>query len=209
MTRGCGGTVGSPPVIELLLLRHGQSEWNALGRWQGQADPPLTDLGRTQARHAAAMVHGITGVYSSDLQRAAQTADILAAGLGLTVTGRLAALRERHAGPWQGLTHDEIEVSWPGYLDTGRRPPGFEADEQILARVVPALQTLADSVTEARIVAVTHGGVLRALDRSHGLDRARVPNLGGRWWSVTGDGLVGGAEVVLVRRDEMTRPEET
>lgn len=199
-------------MTDLLLLRHGESEWNALGRWQGQADPPLSDLGRRQARQAAAVLPCPGRVVSSDLQRAAGTADIIASHHGLEVAGRPTALRERHAGPWQGRTHDEIEAGWPGMLASGSRPAGFEGDDDILSRVVPALEALAEPSgpdASAVIVVVTHGGVLRALERAHGIDGPRIPNLGGRWWRRTSAGLVAGDAVLLVAGDNITRPEET
>jgi probable phosphoglycerate mutase len=195
-------------VTDLLLVRHGQSEWNALGRWQGHADPPLTDLGRRQARHAAQRLAPLERIVSSDLRRAAETADIIGDEWSVDAPARVAALRERDAGPWQGLTHDEIAARWPGYLESGRRPDGFEDDGSLLARVVPARAALDGAVGGGTLV-VTHGGVLRALERQHDLASERVPNLGGRWYHVEGDGLRPGEAIVLVGADELTRPEET
>jgi broad specificity phosphatase PhoE len=209
--------VSTTSGARLLLIRHGQSEWNALGRWQGHADPPLTPLGVAQARHASEHLRTPIGrVVSSDLVRAAQTADVLAEGRSVAPPDRRPALRERDAGPWEGCTHDDIERGWPGFLTSGRRPDGFETDEALLERIVPALHLLAteadhpdaDAARAATLV-VTHGGVLRALDRAHGCDEERFANLGGRWWTVADDRLVPGDRVVLVDPDEITRPEET
>lgn len=108
-------------MTRLLLIRHGQSEWNADGRWQGQADPPLTDLGRAQARHAARSLGVVDAIVASDLQRAAETAAIIAEELGVGPLVLEPGLRERDAGEWSGLTRAEIERDWPGYL--GSPPP--------------------------------------------------------------------------------------
>ncbi|MEY2406219.1 MAG: glucosyl-3-phosphoglycerate phosphatase, partial [Acidimicrobiaceae bacterium] len=84
--------------VRILLVRHGQSEWNALGRWQGQADPPLSDLGRLQAHAAAHALGAVGAVFASDLVRAAETAAIIAAELGVGPVVIDADLRERDAG---------------------------------------------------------------------------------------------------------------
>ena len=73
----------SSGITRLLALRHGESEWNALGRWQGQADPPLTDLGRLQAFHAARNLGVVDAIVASDLQRATDTARIISEALGV------------------------------------------------------------------------------------------------------------------------------
>jgi len=105
-----------------LLTRHGQSEWNALGRWQGQADPPLSDLGRRQAHEAARSLGTVDGIWASDLQRAAETAVIIGDDMGVGPVVLDADLRERDAGEWTGLTRAEIERRYPGFLPDGRRP---------------------------------------------------------------------------------------
>src|SRR3954449_1914254 len=100
----------------LLLVRHGQSEWNAVGRWQGQADPPLTELGREQARLAARSLGALDAIFASDLQRATETALIISNALGVGPVVIDPDLRERDAGEWSGLTRSEIEEQYPGYL---------------------------------------------------------------------------------------------
>src|SRR6187551_2407785 len=115
-------------MSRILLVRHGQSTWNADGRWQGQADPPLSELGIAQAEAAARVLDGVGTIWSSDLERAHHTASILAAALGLAVVPD-ARLREREAGEWTGLTRAEIDEQYPGAIAERRRPPGFEADE--------------------------------------------------------------------------------
>ena len=108
-------------MTRMLLVRHGQSEWNALGRWQGQADPPLSALGREQARSAVARLGAVDLIVASDLDRALTTAAIMAEGLGVGPVMVEPRLRERSAGEWSGLTRAEIDEQWPGYLD--RAPP--------------------------------------------------------------------------------------
>ena len=89
-------------MTRVLLVRHGQSEWNADGRWQGQADPPLTDLGRHQALHAARNLGVVDAIVASDLQRASETALIIAGELGVGPLVLEPDLRERDAGEWSG-----------------------------------------------------------------------------------------------------------
>jgi broad specificity phosphatase PhoE len=198
-------------MTDILLLRHGQSEWNALGRWQGQADPPLSELGRRQAHHAAPRLPDVSAVFSSDLERAVATATIVADHHGLDVVAE-PALRERHAGAWQGLTRVEIEDRWPGWLDERRRPDDYESDESVLARVRPALERIhrASSATNARrVVAVCHGGVVFTLERLLGAPFERLPNLAGRWLTVDdGFELELGERVTLVSGDEVTTPKQ-
>ena len=97
-------------MTDVLIARHGQSEWNALGRWQGQADPPLSTLGRLQAAHAATRLSDIDVIVASDLERASDTARIIADALGVDEVVIDADFRERHAGEWQGLTKDDIDA---------------------------------------------------------------------------------------------------
>src|SRR4249919_1885580 len=94
----------------VLLARHGQSEWNSAGRWQGQADPPLSALGRKQAIHAAERIGAVDAIIASDLQRAAETAFIIAEAIGVGPVITEPQLRERNVGEWSGLTRDEIEA---------------------------------------------------------------------------------------------------
>ena len=167
--------------LRILLVRHGQSEWNAQGRWQGQADPPLTELGREQARLAAHRLEDIDAVVASDLQRAAQTASIVAAHLQLPVAHTDHRLRERHAGPWQGLTHADIERIWPGWIKSDQRPEGYEADHLVADRALEALWELAHTFAGHTVVGVSHSGTIRAVvDRVNGRG-TRLANLAGVW----------------------------
>lgn len=191
-------------VRRLLLVRHGESTWNADGRWQGQADPPLTDLGERQARSAASAVAALEPVIvvASDLERARATAVLLApAGI---VPELDAAFRERDAGEWTGLTRAQIEERFPGDLAAWRSPPGFEGDDPLLARVMPALERVTDGVPpDGCGIVVTHGGVIRTIERVHGAPSVSVPNLGGRWLHVDG-----GAAVTLGDRDVLIDPDD-
>ncbi len=175
--------VGSTHV---LVLRHGQSEWNALGRWQGQADPPLTDLGRQQAQMAARLLATecptFDAVITSDLDRARETGSTIADVLGCDVRRLDPRWRENHAGEWQGLTPDEIRQQWPGYLENDRRPPGFESAASTVSRTCAALDDIAQRHSEQCILVVSHGGVLRLLQNEFTGTQQRFPNLAGSWF---------------------------
>ena len=193
----------------LLLVRHGQSEWNAEGRWQGQADPPLSDLGRRQASVAASALGTVDAVVASPLERAHVSAEIISEALGVGPVLVDQDLQERHAGEWQGLTKGQIEDQYPGYLAEHRRPPGFEADDALLGRTLAALDRVAHALDGAEdVVVVTHGGVIYAVERHLGEEFERIPNLAGRWVSHDADGLSIGDRVLLVDPDkvEITNP---
>ncbi len=187
-------------MTRILLVRHGQSEWNADGRWQGQADPPLTDLGREHASAAArsGLLGSFDAVYSSPLRRAVDTALLLAdhMGVGPVVTDE--GLMERDAGPWQGLTRRQIEEGWPGMLATGERPDGYERDDRLLVRVRVALERICAVAAGGTVLVVTHAGVVYALERGCGEAVERIPNLGGRWLETSGGGYSAGPRVDLV-----------
>lgn len=168
-------------MTRLLLTRHGQSEWNAEGRWQGQADPPLTELGRQQALHAAKAIGAIDAVHCSPLQRAAATAHLVAEELGVGPVMEDAGLAERCAGEWEGLTRVEIEDLYPGYLEDGRRPPGWEDDTLVEQRVFGALDRIARLHPRSDVLAVAHAGVVFTVERVLGAPWERLANLGGRW----------------------------
>ena len=166
----------------LFLVRHGESIWNAEGRWQGQADPPLSPLGERQAEAAArGLTETVDAVWTSDLVRAARTAEILAAGLDRDLPRPEVRLREREVGEWSGLTRAEIDEGWPGYLAERRSPPGFEDDDHLHARAESVLRDLAGDAPGTTMLIVTHGGVIRTVERRLGADSTPVPNLGGRW----------------------------
>ena len=199
----------------LLLVRHGESTWNADGRWQGQADPPLSQLGELQAAEAATRVDPVDAVWASDLVRARRTAEIVAVGLGASgdaVAVRLdPRLRERDAGEWQGQTRAEIVERWPGYLESGRRPPGYEGDDALLARVLAAIDEIGASHRGGTVLVVVHGGILRTLERHFGDDlHGLLPNLGGRWLVSDGEaaGWSLGDHVLLLEDVTVTAPDQ-
>ncbi|HUP68781.1 MAG TPA: histidine phosphatase family protein [Acidimicrobiales bacterium] len=177
-------------MARLLLLRHGQSTWNAEHRWQGMADPPLSELGERQAERAAAWLAGaapsFSAVAASDLRRSRRTAEIIAEALGLGEVELDPALRERDVGEWSGCTTDEITARWPEELRAWRngrlaRPPGGEDDSSLVRRVVPTLERLAAG-PEGFVLVVTHGGAIRALERHLGVPSCTPANLCGRWF---------------------------
>jgi broad specificity phosphatase PhoE len=144
-------------VTELLLVRHGETDWNAELRVQGHADPSLNERGREQARALAASLadETIDAVYSSDLARARETAEIVAEALGLGVHLD-AGLREFDTGNWTGLTRDEIRARFPDQ----ERHDG-ETRGQLVARVGSALGRICQRHPGQRVLVVTHGGALR------------------------------------------------
>ena len=162
-------------MTRILLVRHGQSTWNADGRWQGRADPPLSDLGVRQAKVAAETVgeFGVTRIWASPLVRADQTARILAARLGLEVEND-ARLAERDAGDWTGKTRIEIEAGWPGFLDGGRRPNGFETDDVLHERALAAMADIGLGAHEP-VAVISHGGLIRVVERALDTGRLAVP----------------------------------
>lgn len=180
-------------ATRILMVRHGESTWNAVRRWQGQADPPLTDRGEAQAARAAIAVsdHGpFDVVTTSTLRRAAQTGAIIGERCALTVVDPLAGLIERSAGEWEGLTRSQIEEAYPGYLADGLRPSGYESDGSIVERAGATLEDLAGRFPGRTVLAVSHGGVIHALERAHDGDGGwqRLDNLTGRWFDLDADG---------------------
>ena len=195
----------------VLLVRHGQSEWNATGRWQGQADPPLTDLGREQARSAARSLGTVDAIVASDLQRASATAMIISGELGVGPVVLDPDLRERDAGEWSGLTRAEIHEQWPGYLEAPadehagfgpsaapRRPPSWEHDDSVLERALRALLRIDAEVGGGEVLGITHGGLIYVLEGHLGAPFGRMANAEGRWFDVDGDRLRLGDRVLLV-----------
>lgn len=197
-------------MIRLLLVRHGESTWNAVSRWQGQADPPLSAFGERQAEDAGARlaeIATITAVWASNLVRARRTGDLIAQRLGIAQVREEPLLRERDVGSWSGLTRDEIEERWPGYLAARRSPPDFEGDDELLARTRAGLAAAVDGTGSGEVLVVTHGGVIRTIERSLGAIPERLPNLGGRWLlAATPTDLSLGDRVVLLEPDEVTVP---
>jgi broad specificity phosphatase PhoE len=174
-----------PPTTRILVLRHGQSEWNALGKWQGQADPPLTDTGREQAFRAAQLLGQFDLIATSDLQRAHETAAIISNSLGIGPVIVDERLRETHVGEWEGLTHDDIERDYPGYLAAHKRPPSFETEESLITRFTAAITDVAVQCPGGEALCVAHAGVIRVMRRVLGAVDPRIPNLGGCHFIIT------------------------
>lgn len=191
----------------ILLVRHGQSEWNAEGRWQGQADIALSDLGRAQARAAAVRVGAFDVIASSTLMRAAETAYILSTELGIGPIVPVPELIERSAGQWSGLTKVDIEREWPGYLADEKRPPGYESDTELWVRIEAGIRAVTEMLPnkndEALVVA--HGGLIYLLESRAGEQRGRMPNLGALWVNIGSDGTItAGERVELIDEGELS-----
>ncbi|KIS29204.1 histidine phosphatase [Arthrobacter sp. SPG23] len=157
------------------LVRHGQTDWNAQRRLQGSTDIPLNDVGREQARDAAAALsgHEWDAIVSSPLSRAAETAKLIADGLGLSVDRHVPELTERSFGPAEGLqAGPELEAL--------RIPGGFrgaESEDEAASRGLAALETLAEEFRGRRVLVVAHGTLIRvSLSRAIGRTLQSVDN---------------------------------
>ncbi|MBT2512986.1 histidine phosphatase family protein [Arthrobacter sp. ISL-30] len=157
------------------LIRHGQTDWNAQRRLQGSTDIPLNDVGRGQARDAVAVLsrYDWDAIVSSPLSRAAETADLIAAGLGLDVARRVPELSERSFGPAEGLQAGPE-------LDALRIPGGFrgaESEDEAACRGLAALDALAEEFRGGRVLVVAHGTLLRvSLSRAIGRTLQSIDN---------------------------------
>jgi len=147
------------------LVRHGQTDWNAAMRIQGRSDIPLNDTGRGQAVEAVGSLspYDWDFLVSSPLSRAAETADLIAAGLGLTVTQRIPSLVERDYGLAEGLgAGAELEaLREPGGPTGNGGFRGAESEGDVADRGVEALRMLALDYPGARIIVVSHGTLIR------------------------------------------------
>ncbi len=177
------------------IARHGQSTWNAEGRWTGAADVPLSEMGEEQARAAVEVMRGFgfDAVYSSALVRARRTAEMIADGLGIPFGGMIPEFNERDVGVISGLTPEEIDAQYPGLLDTWRHggipvePPGGETWRAFVERVMAGFSRVAGE----RSLLIAHAGVMRAVAESLGEPLRKNGNLEGRWVSVSSDHAVG------------------
>ncbi|NLF00533.1 MAG: alpha-ribazole phosphatase [Anaerolineales bacterium] len=156
--------------MRLLLVRHGETAYNAQGRYQGQTDLPLNQLGRQQAALLASRLAGeeIHAIYTSDLRRAAETAALIAVPHRLSVHGE-PRLREMSFGAWERLTYAEISERDPQALAAwqadplGAAPPGGESLAELAARVQSAFDSIVALYPEQTVLLVAHGGPLRVL----------------------------------------------
>lgn len=172
------------------LIRHGETDWNLAGRWQGHADVPLNAVGLRQAQlvaaHLAREGARFDAIYSSDLARAYQTAWEIGAAVKVAVQ-LLPSLREIDLGTWSGLTYDEIRSTHPteiALLEQGQDVPrgGAESLGALRRRVVEAVDALAHHHRDATLALVTHGGCIRMLlahaESFHGDGFRRFPHIG-------------------------------
>ena len=188
------------PAMRLCLVRHGETAWNAEQRMQGHKDLPLSPEGLEQAEQAGRLFVDIkaAALYSSDLQRAWQTAQPIAAALGLPITD-LTALRERNYGRCEGMIRNEVAARYPDDATALReRTPdyvlsGGESLNQHRQRIEECINALAEKHAGETVVVVTHGGVLdliyrRATDTP--IEKPRdfpIPNTGICWLNIAGD----------------------
>lgn len=155
-------------MTTILIARHGQSDWNQEKRWQGHADRPLTERGCEQAQALADRLAHIEldAVYSSDLQRARDTAAVVAESQGLDLQ-QLPELREVDVGTWSGLTRAEAEERFPeGFARWRDGYPGWkdgETYEAMTDRVLRAVDEIAAEHEGGRVLVVSHGGPIRAI----------------------------------------------
>jgi broad specificity phosphatase PhoE len=155
-------------VTTLLLVRHGETDWNAERRWQGHADVPLNERGREQARALAEELAGeeIDAIYASDLSRARDTAEAVGARIGVPVITD-PDLREIDVGPIEGLTAEESK----GFPDWQGEPKDAHAQ-----RILDALQRIAERHPAERVLVFTHGGSMRRVHEHLGLEGGPFEN---------------------------------
>lgn len=158
-------------MTEFWLVRHGQTDWNLQGRYQGQADPPLNETGLQQAQAAAERLAGrrYAALYSSDLERARVTAEIIGRRLGLEVTID-PRLREVNQGAWEGLLVTEIQERYPVEWEARQRdhlrfraPGGGESVQDVAMRIWAAMDDIARLHRDDAVIVVSHGLALATM----------------------------------------------
>ncbi len=175
-------------LLKVWLVRHGETDWNREGRWQGHTDVPLNAEGRAQAEALAARLRGqrLAAIATSDLSRARETAQAVAQVHGLPVLGPYRELRERGYGVFEGLTREQCEAQYPDLVRSGPplgllEPPGSEPRKEVGARLDRIVRAL---VTEhgdehAPVLLVSHGGAIRTfLSHATEVMVPPVPNTG-------------------------------
>lgn len=175
-------------MLELWLVRHGQTNWNIDGRIQGQSDVPLNETGRSQAQALTEKLKDVpfVAVYSSDLERARETAEIIAAAHGLAVQID-ARLREVKQGEWEGLSLADIRERYDWQYRHNQsyspdfRPPGGESAREVAERVQAAIEDIHKKHPEGAVLVVSHGlAAATVACRVKGVDleqvRAMIPN---------------------------------
>lgn len=180
------------PTTDLVVLRHGQTDWNAQHRFQGQADVPLNAKGIAQAEaaHARLRGHRFDAVYASPLSRALRTAEIVAPNAEIGLDPRL---MEIDVGTWSGQTWDEIIASMPGYEEMYangvdfRRSPTGETLSEVVGRALPAIEEIAANHPGQTVLIVSHGLLLnRVLHALLGLNGRVLGGLGNAHYSTLG-----------------------
>lgn len=174
-------------MTTIYLVRHGETDWNRERRIQGHRDPPLNATGRKQARSLARRLSGVAfaAAFASDLKRAWQTAEILLEGTRTPLTA-CSGLRERYLGRWEGHLMEEIATldpsAWRDWLNRPRdyAPHGGETEVALEQRAIATLTDMTANHPEATVLAVSHGGTIRAiLNCWLGMDARQVaPNCG-------------------------------
>lgn len=167
-------------MTDLVLVRHGETEWNRLKRVQGRTDIPLNETGRQQARATAERLTGehFDAVVASPLSRAAETAQIIADGLGIGPIELVDDLVERNYGEAEGMTGADIDARWGGRLEAQ------ESRTEVIDRVKPALLAIAARHPGQRVLVVSHGGVIGSL----------VRDATGWVWPARGEQIVNGSD---------------
>jgi broad specificity phosphatase PhoE len=160
---------------QILLARHGETDWNRENRVQGHTDQPLNETGLTQAKALADRLAAerLVAVYSSDLVRARETAAVVASLHGLEVLLD-AGLREKNFGTWEGLTDVEIRARFPDAVD-GRFGDG-ETTEAVSARSVAAFERIRARHAAGSVLVVSHGGSLRTILAHLEVPHGRIDN---------------------------------
>ena len=157
-------------ITRLLLVRHGHTDWNLEGRYQGRADTPLNGKGREEARLVGERLksEGVDLIYSSDILRAYETAQIIAGALGKEIS-TLESLREVDTGAWTGLTWEEVKARFPEHFREWQADPwrvrrlGGEFYAHLYRRSVGAARKVAESHPERCILIVAHGGNIKSI----------------------------------------------
>lgn len=157
-------------IIDLLLIRHGETTWNQERRYQGQQDSPLSELGLEQAEKTAAYLRqpSIDAIYTSDLLRAKVTAEVIGRPHGLSPIED-ERLREISFGVWEGLTRAEVQAKYPQifadrFRDTQNvRVPGGELPGEVVDRLMDFVSDLVSKHGNHRVACISHGGSLRLL----------------------------------------------
>ena len=162
-------------MVRVVLVRHGETDWNREGRLQGWAPVPLNETGREQAAAAGEYLAGeydVDAVYTSDLLRAEQTTELLldtAGATGVPVTAEL-AWRERHLGVYQGLTYDDAEERFPrfglsesAYEAAAATPESGESLRDVADRVTTRFEEVVDARDGGTVLVVSHGGPIHVV----------------------------------------------